>query len=161
MADLKREWFIEVNGLSISNQNSAIRNFRCHLSARQWHDLDVRRAVDDSQDGHCRLHVKALWSGGAWIDDQSLPTPLDERMVRVSEDQDVSRIAREKFGGCRATHFVAVTDVNGESADLCRDFIRQHAVERIDIPVHGLHRRDGAERIEHLASSDVTGVQNL
>jgi len=56
---------------------------------------------------------------------------------------------------------MTVTDVNGEAAKLGRDFIRQSPVQRVDVAVDGLHRRDTAQRLEDITTADIAGVKNL
>jgi len=56
---------------------------------------------------------------------------------------------------------VAVADVNGQSANLGDDLVRQHTVNRIDVSIDRLHRRDARERMEDVAAADIASVKDL
>lgn len=53
-----------------------------------------------------------------------------------------------------------MTDVNGEAARVGDDFIRQHTVERIDVPKHSADRRDRSERVQNVTAADISGMKN-
>ena len=93
--------------------------------------------------------------------DQPFAFALDQRAVGVAEHEDVGRIARQQPGRRRAAQFVPVADVDREAACLDGDFLRQQPIERIHVSVDGLHRCDGFQRVDHVASADIPSVQNL
>lgn len=56
---------------------------------------------------------------------------------------------------------MAVTDVNGEAADLGDDLVGQYPVERIDVSVDRLDRCDAAQRVENITAADIASVEYL
>jgi len=105
--------------------------------------------------------IDAPRSRGAGIDDETIPFALDERLVRVPVDQNVGRVGRQELCGRRAAQLVSVAHVNREASGLEREFVGQPSVDRIDVAADGLDRRDGPERIEDRATTDISRMQNL
>lgn len=56
---------------------------------------------------------------------------------------------------------MSVADVNRHPACLEREALRQPAVKRIDVAVDSLDGRDRTKSVEHRASANVPGMQNL
>lgn len=129
-------------------------------SLRQHDDLHFCPALRDSEDADRGSQIEPPRPSRAGIDDQPLAFTLDERTMRVAEDQHIRCIAGEQFCWCRAAHFVAVADVNAKAVDFNRDLCREKPIEWIDISINGLHRCNGGECVQHMTSADVARVQD-
>ncbi len=85
---------------------------------------------------------------------------LDHGAMRVAVDENVARIPRQQARGCGAAEFMTMTDVNGQAAGIGNDFIGEYTVEWVDVSIHRADRRDGAERVEHVAPADISSMKN-
>ena len=124
-------------------------------------ELDRGEAMVDGQSSDRRLQVEAPRPGCAGVDDQPPDAVLDERLVGVAIHEDIGRVGRQELRGRRTAQFMSVADVNRHPARLEREPLRQPAIKRIDVAVNSLDGRDRTEGVEHRASANVSGMQNL
>ena len=131
------------------------------LLADKPHELHIGVAVVDRQACHGRLQIEPPGSGCARVHDQPPSLALDERLVRVAIHEDVGRVGRQELRWRRTTQLMPVADVNRQPPGLERQALRQQPVQRIDVAVNSLDRRDRAEGVEHRAPANVSRMQNL
>ncbi len=114
-----------------------------------------------SHSSHARLQGETPWTRSAGVDHKPRSRPLDQRFMSMAEDDDVCSVAGQQCAGRWPAELVAVTDVDGEALDVeCELGLQMGLAWNVRVPVNRLHRRDGAELIEHRSSADVARMKD-
>lgn len=79
----------------------------------------------------------------------------------VAIHEDIGRVGRQELRWRGTAQLMSVADVYRHPARLEREALRQPAVKWIDVAVNSLDGRDPTEGVEHRASANIPGMQNL
>lgn len=117
-------------------------------------------AAGDGQFRDGGFEIEAARACGAGVDNEAMAVAFDEWLVGVAVDKYVRRVAREKFGRSWTAQFMTVADMDRQTAHLERDVLGECAVQRIDVAVHCLDRRNCAEPVEDFTPADISRMQD-
>lgn len=85
---------------------------------------------------------------------------MNQRAVRMAEDNDVSAVTRQQFLGGRAAELVPVREVDGETRQFEGPARFERPPRRIDVAADRGDRGDGGQFDQHGAAADVAGMEN-